>query len=261
MCWWRSSKSPPSPHKGEVLRWSLACESNCFHDLVPRPCLTSSVESPKNLSPLHIPRHYEDFKEVFSKEKATNLSVHRAWDCARDLLPSTTPPRIRVYPLSLPEAKAMEEYTEEALFIGHIQPSTSLGAAGFFFIAKKDGRLHPCIDYRGLNVIMQVIQWVHEVPSSGHPGIHRSTQLMQRRFWWPSLRQDVERYIRSCSTCAQTPVSCQLPEGLLEPLPTPQHSWSHLSMDFLTDMPNSGGFTTVMVMVYRFWRRYGNMPM
>ncbi|KAK3557192.1 hypothetical protein QTP70_024679 [Hemibagrus guttatus] len=39
----------------------------------------------------------------------------------------------------------------------------------------------------------QVMQWVHEAPSSGHPGIRRSTQLIRRRFWWPSLGPDVER--------------------------------------------------------------------
>ncbi|KAK3556140.1 hypothetical protein QTP70_005624 [Hemibagrus guttatus] len=30
---------------------------------------------------------------------------------------------------------------------------------------------------------LQVMQWVHEAPSSGHPGIRRSTQLVRRRFW------------------------------------------------------------------------------
>ncbi|KAK3573775.1 hypothetical protein QTP86_032955 [Hemibagrus guttatus] len=59
----------------------------------------------------------------------------------------------RVYPLSLPEAKAMEEYIEEALAVGQIRPSTSPAAAGFFFMGKKDRGLCPCIDYRGLNAI------------------------------------------------------------------------------------------------------------
>ncbi|KAK3563887.1 hypothetical protein QTP86_004832 [Hemibagrus guttatus] len=36
---------------------------------------------------------------------------------------------------------------------GHIRPSTSPAAAGFFFIEKKDGGLRPCINYRGLNAI------------------------------------------------------------------------------------------------------------
>ncbi|KAK3561610.1 hypothetical protein QTP86_010683 [Hemibagrus guttatus] len=98
----------------------------------------------------------------------------------------------------------------------------------------------------------QVMQWVHEAPSSGHPGIRRSTQLIRRLFWWPSLGLDVEGYIRACSMCVQARTSRQLPEGLLEPLQIPRRPWSHLSVDFLTDLPDSGGFTTVMVVVDRF---------
>ncbi|KAK3571479.1 hypothetical protein QTP86_012366 [Hemibagrus guttatus] len=47
----------------------------------------------------------------------------------------------------------MEEYIETALAAGHIRPSTSPAAAGFFFVGKKDGGLCPCIDYWGLNAI------------------------------------------------------------------------------------------------------------
>ncbi|KAK3542049.1 hypothetical protein QTP86_011349 [Hemibagrus guttatus] len=98
----------------------------------------------------------------------------------------------------------------------------------------------------------QVMQWVHEAPSSGHPVIHHSMQLTRRRFWWPSLGSDVEEYVLACPTCAQSRTSRHLPEGLLEPLPIPRRPWSHLSVDFLTDLPDSGGFTAVMVVVDRF---------
>ncbi|KAK3534511.1 hypothetical protein QTP86_016580 [Hemibagrus guttatus] len=46
--------------------------------------------------------------------------------------------------------------------------------------------------------------------------------------------------------------SRQRPEGLLEPLPVPRRPWSHLSVDFLMDLPDSGGFTAIMVVVDRF---------
>ncbi|KAK3525857.1 hypothetical protein QTP70_010923 [Hemibagrus guttatus] len=49
----------------------------------------------------------------------------------------------------------------------------------------------------------QVMQWVHEAQSSGHPGIRRSIQLACRRFWWSSLVTDVKRYVQACPTCAQ----------------------------------------------------------
>ncbi|KAK3568850.1 hypothetical protein QTP86_017947 [Hemibagrus guttatus] len=120
---------------------------------VSRPCMVSVVEDSTSLASRHIPHIYEDFREVFSKERAARLPSHRAWDCTIDLLPNTSPPRGRVYPLSLPEAKAMEEYIEEALAVGHIRPSMSPAVAGFFFVGKKDGGLRPCIDYQGLNTI------------------------------------------------------------------------------------------------------------
>ncbi|KAK3544465.1 hypothetical protein QTP86_012477 [Hemibagrus guttatus] len=98
----------------------------------------------------------------------------------------------------------------------------------------------------------QVMRWIHEAPSSGHPGVRRSTQLIRRRFWWPSLALEVERYVQACPSCAQARTSRQFPEGLLEPLPIPQRPWSHLSVDFLTDLPDSGGYTAVLVVVDRF---------
>ncbi|KAK3514314.1 hypothetical protein QTP70_013800 [Hemibagrus guttatus] len=107
----------------------------------------------------------------------------------------------------------------------------------------------------------QVMQWVHEAPSSGHPGIRRSTQLICHQFWWPSLASDVEGHVRACSTCAQVRTSRQLPEGLLEPLPIPRRPWSHLSVYFLTDLPDSGGFTAVMVVVDRFSKGYKLIPL
>ncbi|KAK3506293.1 hypothetical protein QTP70_001334 [Hemibagrus guttatus] len=94
-----------------------------------------------------------NFREVLSEERVARLPSHQVWDCAIDLLPNASPPKGRIYPFSLPESKAMEDYIETALAAGHIRLSTSPAAAGFFFVGKRDGGLRPCIDYRGLNAI------------------------------------------------------------------------------------------------------------
>ncbi|KAK3568846.1 hypothetical protein QTP86_017943 [Hemibagrus guttatus] len=73
-----------------------------------------------------------------SKEKATRLPPHRPWDCAIELLPNAMSSKSQVYPHSLPENQAMEEYIKEALASGFIRSSTSPAAAGFFFVEKKD---------------------------------------------------------------------------------------------------------------------------
>ncbi|KAK3558587.1 hypothetical protein QTP86_021682 [Hemibagrus guttatus] len=138
---------------GPQISMNLHDLNECFLKPVSQPCLVSVVEDLVSWASGRVPYAYEDFREVFSKERAARLLSHRAWDCAINLLPYTSPPRGQVYTLSLPEAKAMEEYTEEALAVGHIRPSTSPAAARFFFVGKKDRGLRPCIDYRGLNVI------------------------------------------------------------------------------------------------------------
>ncbi|KAK3521383.1 hypothetical protein QTP70_004131 [Hemibagrus guttatus] len=147
--WLRCHDPQISWHTGELARWS----PTCLRESVTRPCQTSCIEEATSVAHRHLPQPYVDFWEVFSEERAARLPAHQVLDCAIDLLPNTSLPKGRIYPLSLPESKAMEDYIEGALAASHIRPSTSPAAAGFFFVGKKDGGLRPCIDYRGLNTI------------------------------------------------------------------------------------------------------------
>ncbi|KAK3556266.1 hypothetical protein QTP70_007071 [Hemibagrus guttatus] len=146
---------------GEVLKWGDTCFNDCFSEFpVPRspssnhlPVCATSIESPLEKRSVDIPTCYAPFSDVFCPKRASKLPPHRPWDCAIHLLLGESVPRGKIYPLSIPEEKAMEEYIEEALAQGYIHPSTSPAASSFFFVAKKDGGLQPCIDYRALNYI------------------------------------------------------------------------------------------------------------
>ncbi|KAK3544072.1 hypothetical protein QTP86_000978 [Hemibagrus guttatus] len=151
--WLRRHDPQISWRTGELTRWSPACLRNCLRNPVSRSCGTCSVEEVDTGAHIRLLQPYTDFERVFSEERASHLPEHHEWDCAIDLLPNTSLPKGRIYPLSLPESKAMEDYIEGALAAGHIRPSTSLATVGFFFVEKKDGGLRPCIDYRGLNGI------------------------------------------------------------------------------------------------------------
>ncbi|XP_051756247.1 uncharacterized protein LOC127516027 isoform X2 [Ctenopharyngodon idella] len=65
-------------------------------------------------------------------------SVTRPWDCAIDLHPGEPG---KIYSLSIPEEKAMEEYIKEALSQGYIRPSTSPAAFQLLLHGKKGWRL------------------------------------------------------------------------------------------------------------------------
>ena len=133
-----------------IIGWSVACHARCLRSApyrAPRP----QPEFHPDLSA--VPPEYHDLAEVFNKSRALALPPHRPYDCAIDLVPGSRFPTQRLYNLSPPEKKAMEQYISESLASGLIRPSTSAMAAGFFFVGKKDGGLRPCIDYRQLNDI------------------------------------------------------------------------------------------------------------
>uniref|UniRef100_A0A8C1BTA6 Gypsy retrotransposon integrase-like protein 1 n=1 Tax=Cyprinus carpio carpio TaxID=630221 RepID=A0A8C1BTA6_CYPCA len=146
---------------GEILRWGDQCFPSCFpncpapskspHQTL--PLNTTSIESPPEKRSVNIPSCYKEFHDVFCPYKASQLPPHRPWDCAIDLIPGQPVSHRKIYPLSLPEQKAIEEYVEEALRQGYIVPSNSPAASSFFFVVKKDGGLRPCIDYHALNQI------------------------------------------------------------------------------------------------------------
>ncbi|KAI2668509.1 Transposon Tf2-8 polyprotein [Labeo rohita] len=83
-------------------------------------------------------------------------------------------------------------------------------------------------------------------PGSGHPESRRTLSLLQTSYWWPSMHCDTIRYVQSCSVCAMSNTPCQLPTGKLVPLPIPQRPWSHIGVDFVTDLPNSEGLPTAL---------------
>ncbi|KAI2643793.1 Transposon Tf2-9 polyprotein [Labeo rohita] len=107
----------------------------------------------------------------------------------------------------------------------------------------------------------RLLDTVHQSPGSGHPGSRRTLSLIQSRYWWSSMNRDVIRYVQSCSVCATSNTPRHLPTGKLMPLPIPQRPWSHLGIDFVTDLPNSEGNTCVLVIVDRFSKACKFIPL
>src|SRR5258708_5990891 len=100
-----------------------------------------------------IPKHYEDFTDVFSEEAFAHLPPHKAWDHAIELHPDAKLPRGRTFPLSPAEQKELDTFLRENLANRRICLSKSLIGAPMFFIKKKEGSLCLVQDYQKLNKI------------------------------------------------------------------------------------------------------------
>uniref|UniRef100_A0A8C2AU46 Gypsy retrotransposon integrase-like protein 1 n=1 Tax=Cyprinus carpio TaxID=7962 RepID=A0A8C2AU46_CYPCA len=108
---------------------------------------------------------------------------------------------------------------------------------------------------------LPLLESAHTSPGSGHPGSRRTLSLIQQKYWWPNMVRDVTRYILGCSVCAVTTTPRQLPVGKLQPLPIPRRPWTHLGVDFATDLPPSRGYTTILVVVDRFSKSCKLIPL
>ncbi|KAL0158815.1 hypothetical protein M9458_046891, partial [Cirrhinus mrigala] len=121
-----------------------------------------------------------------------------------------------------------------------------------------EGVQHP---YVLTSLRLTLLDSVHTSPGSGHPSSQRTLSLLQNRYWWPSMAQDVACYIKGCSVCAMTTTPRRLPESKLVTLPLPRRPWSHLGVDFATDLPASQGYTTILVIVDRFSKACKLIPL
>ncbi|XP_042019016.1 uncharacterized protein LOC121766845 [Salvia splendens] len=91
----------------------------------------------------------------------------------------------------------------------------------------------------------------HCSQSTGYPGFERTLQRVTAEFYWPKMKKEIRRFVEACVVCQTTKYSTQKPAGLLQPLPIPSQVWEDVSMDFITGLPPSRGYTAVMVVVDR----------
>ena len=100
-----------------------------------------------------VPEEYHDFADVFSKSKAGVLAEHHPYDLKITLEEGASPPLRPIYLLSQEELLALCKFINENTAMGFIRPSWSPYRAPILFMWKKDGSLHLCCDFWGINQV------------------------------------------------------------------------------------------------------------
>ena len=96
----------------------------------------------------------------------------------------------------------------------------------------------------------------HDDPSAEHFGTLRTTELLQRKYYWPRMVPDVKHYVDTCTRCHQVKAVRHRPFGELESLPVPLGPRQNWTLDFITDLPPSIRrtliFDAILVIVDRY---------
>jgi hypothetical protein len=88
-------------------------------------------------------------------------------------------------------------------------------------------------------MLKEFVKNEHENPTHGHQGQKRTLKRILRTYKHPELRRMVNKVIRECQVCIKSKAACYKPYKELQPLPILEKAWDLISMDFITDLPES----------------------
>jgi hypothetical protein len=97
-----------------------------------------------------VPKHYHEFLEVFSKEKAKRFPTTQSWDHKIETKPDYEPRGCKIYPMSPTEQNSLDNWIKEMEDLKYIRRSNSPQASPYF-VGKKNGKSRPVQDYQYIN--------------------------------------------------------------------------------------------------------------
>jgi len=101
------------------------------------------------------------------------------------------------------------------------------------------------------NLCLRVLQYHHDHVLAGHLGQNKTLELIWRHYTWPNIRDDVQKFCKSCVTCMRSKPQRHRPYRSLQQLPIPECPWNSISMDFIEKLPSFSSFNTILVIVDR----------
>jgi len=99
------------------------------------------------------------------------------------------------------------------------------------------------------NLRRRIVSLCHDTKVAGHPGCFKTLELVSRSYWWPNMSQYIGMYVSHCDLCLRTKIQCRLPTGELQLLPILEERWNIISVDFISELPESGGYDSIMVAI------------
>ena len=120
-------------------------------------------------------------------------------------------------------------------------PNCFFGSDGVLYY-----RLQPCKrDEPMVNVVLpkvlrkEVMRAAHESPFAGHGGVFKSQELVRQQFFWPSLLNDVAKFVLTCDKCQKHKKSNYTGINPLAEVPTQSRFNTQIHVDLFGPLRNS----------------------
>jgi len=97
--------------------------------------------------------------------------------------------------------------------LSHLEGWWSRDDTGFL---RLDGRMYVPDN---ANLHLWVLQYHHDHILAGHLGQNKTLELIWRHYTWPNIRDDIQKFCKSCITCMWSKPQRHRPYGSLQQLP------------------------------------------
>ncbi|GJT13555.1 putative nucleotidyltransferase, ribonuclease H, partial [Tanacetum coccineum] len=123
-----------------------------------------------------------------------------------------------------------------------VDPYFSVVLQGVQAWEKSDFFLHDGFLFKGNQLCIPDsslrLQIIKELHGEGHVGRDRTLQLVQAYYFWPTMRKEVDRYVKRYRVC-HVSKGVTTNAGLYMPLHVPLQPWVDISMDFVLGLPHA----------------------
>ena len=82
---------------------------------------------------------------------------------------------------------------------------------------------HQSLLFISKSIQTELISHYHNNLLAGHVGIEKTCKLLAQKYYWSTLRHDVDAYVKGCDVCLASKAVCQKLYGDLQSLPIPMH--------------------------------------
>jgi hypothetical protein len=80
-------------------------------------------------------------------------------------------------------------------------------------------------------MIAIILDSYHNSILAGHFAVEKTLIKIAQRYWWPTLRSDVENYVLSCPTCLRTKARHTKPPGFMQNHIIPERPFDKIQFD------------------------------
>ena len=118
---------------------------------------------------------------------------------------------------------------------------------GLIYFEDSVGNTRLCVP-KDLRV--EVMQEAHNtITEAAHGGYFKTYNRISTTYYWPRMSREIKTFMNTCDVCQKTKPRRHGPMGLLQSISIPSQPFEVVSMDFIPELPISGEFDNILVII------------